>query len=118
MTTDKDLCKSGTLAEYEATLKQKALEPQIIPKASLRPHIEILNSLAFDTLANELHRLQQKALTDPLTSAEAMKLTKYIDALTRLAREERAQDAESPASALSQEELDLLVPEAHKVLKP
>lgn len=105
---DRNLLKPGALAPYthEIAIKPPRKIVTVIPKARLRPHLDLLFDDAYETLQRELKRLRTKVETgEALTASECGALTKYADALTKLAREERAQLEQDDPVDLEDEEI-------------
>ena len=91
-------------------------------RVSLRPHIGQLLGDAYHVAAAELSAMRQKTgAGEELTPAEAGKFAKVTDAVVKLMKEERAQEARSDPAQLSDAQLLEQAEEARKyleVLKP
>lgn len=84
-----------------------------------RPHLGVLMARGYCILEGELRALQEKVDSGQgLDTREAIKFHKYVDALTRLAKEERDQDKDNDPSQLTDAELAVAAREALGELEP
>jgi signal transduction histidine kinase len=84
---------------------------------SRKPHVAALLGSAYVTLWEELNRLERVALARPLEDMELRRYSKLVEALSRLAKEEREQQRHEKLEDIDLEELLEAAEEARKLLK-
>lgn len=90
----------------------RLVRPPFKPSVRVKPHINTLLGDAYSILQMELERLREKLEGgQELSPAEAAKFTRYSDALAKLAREEREQEAKSDPA---QYDMDTLLKKARE----
>lgn len=113
MSDDKDGISKGMLQR-----NARIVSPLIRPTLRKRPHINTLLGDAYSILYAELRALMDKQDSgQPLDGKDTAKFHKLTDALAKLAREEREQEAKVDPAALDDAALLAYVDRAREVLQ-
>lgn len=95
----------------------RLVRPPFKPSVRIKPHINELLDASYQITQHELQALLEKQRAgQALTSGEILKFKNLTDSLTKLAREEREQEAKDDPALLETEELLRRAREAHEVL--
>lgn len=95
----------------------RLVRPPFKPSVRIKPHINELLDASYRITQHELQALLEKQRAGQvLTSGEVLKFKNLTDSLTKLAREEREQEAKDDPALLETEELLRRAREAHEVL--
>lgn len=88
-------------------LARGGLAPGLVKK----PHIDTMLTMAYVTAAEELRRLHKISAEDGLTAVQTGQFEKLINAVTKLAKEEREQVRQDRIDEMTDEELEKMYQE-------